>query len=75
LSDASRESADAHLVPSSGTIDVNGVTIYARDGAAIREVAIVSITAIENADVVMVDVLSDMWMPHGFLTNIEKLSH
>jgi quercetin 2,3-dioxygenase len=43
-------------VPSSGTVDVNGVRIHARDGAAITDVAIVRIAAIEDADVVMVDV-------------------
>jgi hypothetical protein len=47
----------AYLVPSSGTVDVNGVRIYARDGAAIKDVDIVTITAIEDADVLMVDVL------------------
>jgi redox-sensitive bicupin YhaK (pirin superfamily) len=46
----------AYLVPSSGVVDVNGVRIYARDGVAIRDVDIVTITAIEDADVVMVDV-------------------
>jgi redox-sensitive bicupin YhaK (pirin superfamily) len=46
----------AYLVPSTGTIDVNGVRIYARDGAAIRDVDIVTITAIEDVDLVMVDV-------------------
>jgi hypothetical protein len=44
-------------VPSSGTVDVNGVTIHARDGAAIKDVATIRIAAIEDADVVMVDVL------------------
>jgi quercetin 2,3-dioxygenase len=47
----------AYLVPSSGTVDVNGVTIFARDGAAIKDVDIVTITAIEDAEIVMVDVL------------------
>jgi redox-sensitive bicupin YhaK (pirin superfamily) len=50
------ERRHAYLVPSSGTVDVNGVRIHARDGAAIVDVAIVRIAAIENADVVMVDV-------------------
>ena len=49
----------AYLVPSSGIVDVNGERIYARDGAAIRDVDIVRVTAIEDADVVMVDVLED----------------
>jgi quercetin 2,3-dioxygenase len=47
----------AYLVPSFGTVDVNGVRIHARDGAAIKDIDIVTITAIERADVVMVDVL------------------
>jgi redox-sensitive bicupin YhaK (pirin superfamily) len=46
----------AYLVPSSGVVDVNGVRIRARDGAAIRDVDTVNITAVEDADVVMVDV-------------------
>ena len=46
----------AYLVPSTGIVDVNGLRIRARDGAAIKDVDIVSITAIEDADVVMVDV-------------------
>jgi quercetin 2,3-dioxygenase len=45
----------AYLVPSFGTVDVNGVRIHARDGAAIRDVDFVAITAIEDADVIMVD--------------------
>jgi redox-sensitive bicupin YhaK (pirin superfamily) len=49
------ERRHAYLVPSSGTVDVNGVRIHARDGAAITDVAIVRIAAIEDADVVMVD--------------------
>jgi redox-sensitive bicupin YhaK (pirin superfamily) len=47
----------AYLVPSTGTVDVNGVRIYARDGAAIKDVDLVTITTIEDADLVMVDVL------------------
>ena len=46
----------AYLVPSSGTVDVNGTRIHARDGAAIEDVSSISITAIEDTDVVMVDV-------------------
>jgi redox-sensitive bicupin YhaK (pirin superfamily) len=51
-----RELRLAYLVPSSGVVDVNGVRIRARDGAAIKEVDRFTITAIEDADVVMVDV-------------------
>jgi quercetin 2,3-dioxygenase len=46
----------AYLVPSSGVVDVNGVRIRARDGAAIRNVDLITVTAVEDADVVMVDV-------------------
>jgi len=52
-----RESRHAYLVPSSGIVDVDGVTVHARDGAAIKDVDRVTIAAIEDADVVMVDVL------------------
>jgi redox-sensitive bicupin YhaK (pirin superfamily) len=47
----------AYLVPSTGTVDVNGVRIHARDGAAIKDVDIVTVTATEDANVVMVDFL------------------
>ncbi len=50
------ERRHAYLVPSSGTIDVNGVRIHARDGAAITDVAVLRIAAIEDADIVMADV-------------------
>jgi redox-sensitive bicupin YhaK (pirin superfamily) len=52
-----REPRLAYLVPSFGTVDVNGVRIHARDGAAIKDIDIITITAIERADLVMVDVL------------------
>jgi hypothetical protein len=42
---------------SSCTVDVNDVRIHARDGAAIKDVDIVTIMAIEDAEIVMVDVL------------------
>jgi redox-sensitive bicupin YhaK (pirin superfamily) len=54
---ALRELRLAYLVPSTGAVEVNGVRIHARDGAAIRDVDSVTITAIEDTDVVMVDVL------------------
>lgn len=47
----------AYLVPSSGIVDVNGVRIYARDGVAITDVDIITISAIEDADVFMINVL------------------
>jgi quercetin 2,3-dioxygenase len=50
----------AYLVPSTGAVEINGVKIHARDGAAIKDVDMVTITAIEDADVIMVDVLQDV---------------
>jgi hypothetical protein len=47
------ERRHTYLVPSSGTVDINGVRIQARDGAAIKDVAVVRIAAIEDAEVVM----------------------
>ena len=45
----------AYLVPASGAVEVNGVRLDARDGAAVREEAVLRITAIEDAEVVLVD--------------------
>ncbi|QGZ93727.1 Quercetin 2,3-dioxygenase [Terricaulis silvestris] len=50
----------AYLVPSSGAVEVNGTRIDARDGAAIRDVTVVRVTALEDADVVMVDLPRDI---------------
>jgi quercetin 2,3-dioxygenase len=52
-----REQRLAYLVPSSGTVDVNGVRIHERDGAAIKDLAIIKITAVEDAELLMVDAL------------------
>src|SRR5258708_24746727 len=51
-----REPRLGYLVPSTGTVDVNGVRIHARDGTAIPDVDVVTITAIEDVDLFMVDV-------------------
>ena len=50
--DASRH---AYLVPARGTIEVNGVRIEARDGAAITGEERLDIRALDEADVVLVD--------------------
>jgi hypothetical protein len=42
-------------VPASGAVEVDGVRIDARDGAAIKDVALLRITAIEVSELVMVD--------------------
>jgi len=49
------ERRHGYLVPASGAVEVNGVRIDVRDGAAIKDVAIVRIMAIEDSEVVMVD--------------------
>jgi redox-sensitive bicupin YhaK (pirin superfamily) len=45
-----------YLVPATGVVDVNGVRIETRDGAAIEKEAILKITALENSELVLVDV-------------------
>ncbi len=44
-----------YLVPAAGAVEVNGVRIDARDGAAISNEASLKIKALEDAEVVMVD--------------------
>jgi redox-sensitive bicupin YhaK (pirin superfamily) len=44
-----------YLVPAKGKVEVNGVRLEARDGAAIRNEPIVRVTAIEDAELVLVD--------------------
>ena len=45
----------AYLVPAVGAIEVNGVRLGARDGAAIRDVDVLTVTALEDAEIVLVD--------------------
>ncbi len=47
----------AYLVPASGTIEVNGRRVVARDGAAIQDENLLHITAIEDAEIVLVDTI------------------
>ncbi|SNS81511.1 hypothetical protein SAMN06295912_11758 [Sphingomonas laterariae] len=44
-----------YLVPAKGRVTVNEVTVDARDGAAIRDVDRITVTALEDAEVVLVD--------------------
>lgn len=44
-----------YMVPAIGMIDVNGVRANARDGLAIADVEILRVTAIEDAEIVLVD--------------------
>jgi redox-sensitive bicupin YhaK (pirin superfamily) len=43
------------LVPASGSVEVNGVKIGPRDGAAIEQEKVVTIKALEDAEIVLVD--------------------
>jgi redox-sensitive bicupin YhaK (pirin superfamily) len=49
------EQRHGYLVPASGVVEVNGVRIDARDGAAIKDVAVVRIAALQDSEIVMVD--------------------
>ena len=44
-----------YLVPAAGAVEVNGVRLDARDGAAIRDEAVLTVKALEDAEVVLVD--------------------
>ena len=44
-----------YLVPARGSVEVNGVRLAARDGAAIANEDLVTITALEDAELVLVD--------------------
>ncbi|MFZ5720667.1 MAG: pirin family protein [Pseudomonadota bacterium] len=45
----------AYLVPAVGAVEVNGVRLNARDGAAVKDEEILRVTALEDAEVVLVD--------------------
>ena len=51
------EGRRAYLVPAVGEVEVNGVELNARDGAAIRDVPAITVTAKADAELVMVDSL------------------
>ena len=44
-----------YLVPARGSIEINGVKLDARDGAAIRNEAVLHVKALEDAEIVLVD--------------------
>ncbi|MFZ5728190.1 MAG: hypothetical protein A2882_08130 [Phenylobacterium sp. RIFCSPHIGHO2_01_FULL_70_10] len=48
-------SRHAYLVPAAGRVEVNGVSLEARDGAAITDEGVLRITALEDAELVLVD--------------------
>ncbi|WP_088182838.1 pirin family protein [Sphingobium sp. Z007] len=45
----------AYLVPATGAIEIDGQRINARDGAAIKDMAVIRVTAIEDSEIVLVD--------------------
>ena len=45
----------AYLVPAAGAITIDGVRVNARDGAAINNVDVIRVTAVEDSEIVMVD--------------------
>ena len=51
------EGRRAYLVPAVGSVEVNGVPLNARDGAAIKDVTEITVTAKADAELVMVDSL------------------
>ena len=44
-----------YLVPAKGSVEVNGVTLKPRDGAAIQHEAVVRVHALDDAELVLVD--------------------
>ena len=44
-----------YLVPAAGCVEINGVRVNARDGAAIHDEAKLKITALEDSELVLVD--------------------
>ena len=48
-------SRNLYLVPAAGAVEINGVRVNARDGAAIRDEQQLKITALEDSELVLVD--------------------
>ena len=46
----------AYLVPATGVIEVNGLRAYARDGVAIADESVLRVQALEDSEIVLVDV-------------------
>jgi len=44
-----------YLVPATGKVEVNGTALNARDGAAIRDVEVLTVKALQDAELVLVD--------------------
>jgi redox-sensitive bicupin YhaK (pirin superfamily) len=46
----------AYLVPATGAVEIDGIRVNARDGAAIEQVETLRVTALEDSEIVLVDV-------------------
>ncbi len=44
-----------YLVPATGAVEIDGIRIAARDGAAIKDVETLSVTALDDSEVILVD--------------------
>ncbi|MOA45214.1 Quercetin 2,3-dioxygenase [compost metagenome] len=49
------EGRRAYLVPATGLIEVNGLRAQARDGVAVAQERVLSVTALEDSEIVLVD--------------------
>ncbi|HWJ70359.1 MAG TPA: pirin family protein [Sphingobium sp.] len=45
----------AYLVPASGAVEIDGVRVNARDGAAIAQLETLTVTALEDSEIILVD--------------------
>ncbi len=45
----------AYLVPATGAVEIDGTRVNARDGAALRDVKSITITALQDSEIVLVD--------------------
>jgi redox-sensitive bicupin YhaK (pirin superfamily) len=45
----------AYLVPASGAVEIDGVRVNARDGAAIADIEMITVTALEDSEIILVD--------------------
>ena len=52
---AAGENRHLYLVPATGAVEVNGVRVGPRDGAAIEKVAALTVKALEDSELVLVD--------------------
>lgn len=46
---------NAYLVPATGSVEIDGIRVNARDGVAIRDVDSFTVTASDNSEIILVD--------------------